>query len=169
MHVILALGSNVGDRQVFLQSAITALAPAFSNVRLSPVYESASLLPHDAPADWDKPFLNMVMEGSVSHSPLVLLDLIKKTENTLGRKDRGRWAPREIDIDIIAYASAVIHLPGLSIPHEHMLERDFVLKPLADLLPDWKYPALKAAGKTAKELSQACKGDAVRISLAFHV
>lgn len=138
--VILGLGSNMGDRLAFLSKAVSALVPVLSGVNCSPVYESQALLAHGAPDSWNIPFLNLVIMGECNLDPLALLTQIKTIENTLGRVHRGDWAPREIDIDILSMDDTILNIPELSIPHQQMLSRDFVLLPLADVAPNWRYP-----------------------------
>ena len=65
--------------------------------------ESPALLPDDAPQDWNQPFLNLVAECQFDAAPDELLDALKHTERELGRVERGRWAPRPIDIDILLW------------------------------------------------------------------
>jgi 2-amino-4-hydroxy-6-hydroxymethyldihydropteridine diphosphokinase/dihydropteroate synthase len=142
--IILGMGSNWQDRLAFLRQAIQrikALPDLIQIQSISPIYESPALLPPDAPPDWDRAFLNINL---LCHSPLSspeLLKLLKTVEREIGRKNRGRWAPREIDIDILARGSEILHTPELSIPHPGLLERPFAYLPLLDLLPHWRYPA----------------------------
>jgi len=102
--VILGIGTNIGDRFFFLQRAVNLIVKdkLISNVNVSSIYESKALLPDDAPQDWEKDFLNMAICGFCKLQPLDLLKKIKLIEKTIGRKDRGFWSPREIDIDILA-------------------------------------------------------------------
>lgn len=138
--IILALGSNMGDRQVFLRKAVEALGLILRDMRCSPVYESQALLPSGAPENWNLPFLNLVVSGQSALNPQQLLTEVKAIEQQLGRIARGNWGPREIDIDIIAIGELTQDTPELCIPHAQMLERDFVLIPLLDIAPNWRYP-----------------------------
>jgi len=134
----LALGSNLGDRVDYLSSAIRELLRRgliTRPLRFSSVYETQALLPAHAPETWDRGFLNMVVEAQSNLEPLALLDEIKKLEKNLGRNERERWAPREIDIDIIYWKNHELDLPALKIPHRDLYDRDFFLKPLSELLP----------------------------------
>jgi len=140
-EVILGLGSNVGDRAENLRAAISALALHLKNIRESTVLESAALLPENAPIDWDMPYLNMAIAGKTKLSPLEFLSLIKDIEQKLGREKIGHWSPRNIDIDILAFGDLLVDEPDLIIPHKELLNRDFALKPLRELVPDWKHPA----------------------------
>ncbi len=154
--IILGLGSNIGDRKRFLDFAIEQLATIINNIKSSPIYESEAILTEDAPESWNMPYLNMVVTGETDLSPDQLLEVIQRIEEKAGRK-RGiiKWPPRQLDIDILAFNDQVINQENLIIPHYAMLERDFVLLPLADIAPDWIYPVTgKYFGKSAKELAE---------------
>jgi 2-amino-4-hydroxy-6-hydroxymethyldihydropteridine diphosphokinase len=152
MKVALGLGTNVGDRLAFLEDAVFRLRTLVSDIHTSPIYESAALLPEGAHETWDTPFLNMALVGETALAPQALLVAIKALEIKLGRQTRGHWGPREIDIDILLYGQEVVDAPELNIPHPHLLSRDFALKPLADIAPNWVYPAGEHQGKTIGEL-----------------
>jgi 2-amino-4-hydroxy-6-hydroxymethyldihydropteridine diphosphokinase len=98
----------------------------------------------------DQPdFLNTAISGQTNLTPIQLLVFLKKTEKQVGRIKRFKWGPREIDIDIIFYGDQIIYEDGVSIPHSCFRERDFVLRPLNDLNPDFIDPVTK---KTVREL-----------------
>jgi 2-amino-4-hydroxy-6-hydroxymethyldihydropteridine diphosphokinase len=82
------------------------------------------------------------------------LETLKKIEKRIGRGDIYRWGPRVIDLDILFYDDLVINEPSLQIPHPHMHERDFVLKPLAEIAPGKIHPILK---KSVRELLSALR------------
>lgn len=151
-RVALGLGTNVGDRLAFLEDAAFRLSRMVTNMKNSPIYETAALLPENASAEWDMPFLNVVVVGETSLTPQALLEAVKQLEVKLGRKPRGTWGPREIDIDILLYGDEIVDTSDLKIPHPHLLSRDFALKPLADVAPDWVYPVGQLKGKTISEL-----------------
>lgn len=155
MHtIIIGLGSNLGQRQVYLDHAIEQLRASLHDIHLSPVYESPALLLPGSPEEWDVPFLNMALMGKTSLSPEELLLEAKRIEQEMGRETGKRWSPREIDIDLLAWGNDVIRTPTLSIPHISLLERDFALLPLADLWPHWHYPVPgEHFGKTAAQLA----------------
>lgn len=138
---IFALGSNVGDRLQHLQRAVDALAPMLQGLRCSRIYESRAVTPPGAPPEWDTPFLNMTLCGQTELPPQALLEAVKILEAALGRQARGHWGPREIDIDILAVDDIIMDTPALTLPHPRLTERAFVLYPLQDILPSWKYPA----------------------------
>ena len=153
MAIYLSLGSNLGDRRQNLERALTELmGRGVSIARVSPVVESPALLPPDALADWNRPFLNLAAECHSSLSPSALLGTIKTIERELGRDDPRHWAPRPIDIDILIYDDAVIDTAELRIPHASLAERAFVLTPLVALAPGLKLPK---HGKTTLQLDRA--------------
>ena len=98
----------------------------------------------------DQPrFVNMAIEGETALTPARLLEVLKMIEDEVGRVETYRWGPRVIDLDILLYDDLVMSTPELTIPHPRMHEREFVLRPLAEIAPDKTHPVLK---KTVKEL-----------------
>ena len=98
----------------------------------------------------DQPrFINMAIEGETELSPLRLLEVLKITEDEVGRVETRRWGPRAIDLDILLYDDLVMNTPELTIPHPLMHEREFVLGPLDEIAPDKIHPVWK---KTIREL-----------------
>lgn len=161
MLLCLGLGSNIGQRELFLAQAFELLQQStvlnMRDMRQSSIIETPALLPDGAPEAWNIPFLNNVIVGECALSPHIILAEIKAIEKKMGRQDRGRWGPREIDIDIIAYGDTVLHDDTLHIPHQGMLARAFVMLPLAEIAPDWVYPDtvnIEAYGHTAEQLAQ---------------
>lgn len=162
METVLGLGSNVGNRLVYLSMAIKALAydkeAVLHRIRLSRIYEAEALLPDGAPQSWDKPFLNMAVAGHTTVEPDALFQKIKDIERSLGREDKGHWGPRKIDIDILAMENEVMESDILTIPHPQLTKRAFVLLPMADIVPGWRYPVPgPKQGMTIKELARACE------------
>lgn len=148
--IFLALGSNRGKREEFLAQARAVLgAYDVEVVAESSIHETPALMPEGAPANWDMPFLNQVIAVRTHLTPHELLACIKLIESELGRKPEARWAPREIDVDIIAYDDVVVVDEILTLPHPQMDTRRFVLAPLYEIAPEWQHPVL---GKTAREL-----------------
>ncbi len=145
--VILGLGSNCGDRLHYLRQAIQRLQP-LGVIAISPLYESDALLPEGAPEDWNRPFLNLAVSCQTSLSPEHLLAETQAIEKQIGRTVRGRWAPREIDIDILAMGDLVIQQPHApqfpTLPHPGLIHRPFAALPFADLAPDWRVPTAEA-------------------------
>jgi dihydropteroate synthase/2-amino-4-hydroxy-6-hydroxymethyldihydropteridine diphosphokinase len=150
-RVYLGLGSNLGDRRDNLRTAIGALGDNGSTVaadsglsvtvqRVSPIIETPALLPDDAPWEWNKPFLNLVIECDVVGSPEALLATIHRIQDSLGRDNTHRWSPRPIDIDILLWGDDIIDTDALTVPHRDMHLRHFVLTPLIALAPDLTIP-----------------------------
>lgn len=152
--IILGLGSNVGDRLDYLTKAVNMLSKSvLAAIEMSAIYESVAVLKDGSSSDWKNPFLNMAVIGETHLLPLELLKKIKMIEKEIGRQDRGVWAPREIDIDILAYENVAIDNDELTIPHKHLYKRPFALVPLSELAPNWQCPTEGAfKGKTAYEL-----------------
>ncbi len=143
MDVYLGLGSNLGDRRAHLARALELLpAHGVLVARVSPVVESPAMLPDDAPADWNQPFLNLVAQCRTATSPEDVLAALKAIERELGRVDRGRWAPRPIDLDILLWGRETFATDKLRVPHPGITERAFVLTPLAALAPRLTIPGL---------------------------
>ncbi|GAC1640504.1 MAG: 2-amino-4-hydroxy-6-hydroxymethyldihydropteridine diphosphokinase [Candidatus Acidiferrum sp.] len=138
MHrIYLSLGSNLGDRALMLRSAVDSLAAVGVRVvKVSALYETE-------PVDFlEQPwFLNCVAEAETSLAPLDLLRVLRGIEARLGSKKEFAKGPRLLDIDILLYGEETIALPELQIPHPRMLERKFVLAPLAEIAPRVKHPA----------------------------
>ncbi|TCS80137.1 2-amino-4-hydroxy-6-hydroxymethyldihydropteridine diphosphokinase [Tepidibacillus fermentans] len=129
-RVFLGLGSNMGDREDYLQQAIDRLDshPHIRVINNSPIYETEPFGYRDQPY-----FLNMVVEVETELNAHELLQITQTIEKELGRKREIHWGPRTIDIDILLYGNEIIVSPELTIPHPYMRERLFVLKPLYDI------------------------------------
>ena len=138
-RVYLSLGSNVGEREETLSRAIGGLERDNICVTArSSIYETE---PQDVVQQrW---FLNQCVECETRFFPLQLLAVIQRIERELGRERRSgavRRGPRPIDIDILLFGDTVMTTPQLTVPHERMLDRRFVLEPLLELAPELKYP-----------------------------
>jgi 2-amino-4-hydroxy-6-hydroxymethyldihydropteridine diphosphokinase len=144
-RVAIALGSNLGDRDAHLRTALEALVPAFSNLRVSSFYETD---PVDVPGPQPM-FLNAAATGESDLSARRILDALLSVEQQLGRERPYGGAPRTIDLDLILYGDSVINAPGLTVPHPRFRERRFVLEPLVEIAADWVDPV---TGKTIREL-----------------
>jgi 2-amino-4-hydroxy-6-hydroxymethyldihydropteridine diphosphokinase len=152
----LSLGSNIGDRDANLRTAIERLAaPGLRVLRVSPVYETE-------PVDYtdQRWFLNLVIEAQTSLFPLQLLARTQKVERVLGRVRTVPKGPRTIDIDILLYGTAVVRGGKLEIPHPRMAGRRFVLVPLHDLAPGLRHPVSRT---TVAELLRAAPPAVVRL------
>jgi 2-amino-4-hydroxy-6-hydroxymethyldihydropteridine diphosphokinase len=144
-RVAIALGSNLGDRDRYLRSAIAALQPSISNMRVSTFHDTAPVGVGPQPT-----FLNATVVGETSLGARALLDTLLAVERDLGRERPFPGAPRTVDLDLILYGDAVIdEAPSLIVPHPRFRERRFVLEPLAEIAPDWRDPV---TGKTVEEL-----------------
>lgn len=151
-QVVLGLGSNLGDREGYLQAARTRLrdATGLEIETVSPIYESPPL----EAITQQGPYLNQVLVVSTRLAPRRLLDLCLATEAQSGRpRDHARGLPRSIDIDIITYGSLVLDHPDLVLPHPRYTQRKFVLLPLQSVLPDFTDPV---TGHAIQRLVEAC-------------
>ncbi|MDR3424618.1 MAG: 2-amino-4-hydroxy-6-hydroxymethyldihydropteridine diphosphokinase [Alphaproteobacteria bacterium] len=133
--VALGLGSNLGESLKMLRAAVKALAPYIEITAVSSVYESSPLYVPDQPV-----FMNAALVGKTGIEPLALMWTIKDIEREIGRAPVYHYGPRMIDIDMIFYGDMVIKTPELRIPHAQMTEREFVLRPLNEIAPEWKHP-----------------------------
>ena len=144
-RVAIALGSNLGDREAYLRSAIAALQPSVSHLRVSTFHDTAPVGVGPQPT-----FLNATAVGETSLAARALLDTLLAVERDLGRERPFPGAPRTVDLDLILYGDAVIdEAPSLIVPHPRFRERRFVLEPLAEIAPDWRDPV---TGQTVEEL-----------------
>lgn len=141
-RVYLGLGSNLGDRRLFLKRAVHALNnhDQLSVTALSPVYETPPWGLEEQPA-----YLNMVVAATSRLEPRELLAAVKALELSLGREQSLRWGPRQIDIDILYFGDEIVEIDNdqgqpLQIPHARIAERLFVLMPLAGLAPQFVDP-----------------------------
>lgn len=130
-QAILALGSNLGDRQANLSLAQSILRQSSGIDSFTPsrIYETAPVGVEDQPH-----FLNMVAGINTSLSPESLLELLLDTEARLGRVRTTRWGPRLIDLDLIFVEDQTRTTPGLTLPHPRWSQRSFVMVPLKDIL-----------------------------------
>lgn len=135
--VFLSLGSNIGDREKNLRTAITALAEANVRVtRVSSFYETEPVDLREQP--W---FLNCAAQAETELPPLELLRALREIESHMGSRKLVPKGPRLIDLDILLYGEETIDTPELQVPHPRMLLRKFVLMPLAEIAPNLKHPS----------------------------
>jgi 2-amino-4-hydroxy-6-hydroxymethyldihydropteridine diphosphokinase len=134
--VFLSLGSNVGDREKNLRTAIAALPELGVQLKkVSSIYETEPVDLLEQP--W---FLNCVVEGETTVPPATLLRELRELEQQMGSKKLVPRGPRLIDLDILVYGERTIDSPELQVPHPRMHLRRFVLAPLAEIAPDLKHP-----------------------------
>lgn len=149
--VTIGMGGNVGDVAAAMQWALDAIGANGSCKvqKISPVYQTAPWGLVDQPD-----FLNCCVSLRTPLAPLAFLDMIQKIEHDGGRVREIRWGPRTLDIDLLTYGDETIEMPRLTVPHPRMLERAFVMVPLADIEPDLMIAGQKASAH-AGALDQA--------------
>ncbi|RUW21671.1 2-amino-4-hydroxy-6-hydroxymethyldihydropteridine diphosphokinase [Mesorhizobium sp. M1E.F.Ca.ET.041.01.1.1] len=141
--VYLSLGGNLGDPAKSMAAALRML-DGDDRTRVTAV---SSLYRTPPWGKLDQPdFLNAAAAIETALSPRALLDLCLDVERRLKRVREERWGPRLIDIDILVFGDRVIHQTGLEVPHPRMLERAFVLAPLAEIAP-----GLAVGGRSVSE------------------
>ncbi len=145
VSVIVGLGSNLGDRAGNVRRALDLMGE-LPGVRVVRVSKSRDTDPVGGPPQGK--FLNALAELETAIAPRELLARFHEIEATLGRVRAVRDGPRTIDLDILLYGDRLIKAPDLEIPHPRMLERGFVLEPLAELAPERRPPL---TGNTARE------------------
>ena len=134
VRAYLGIGANLGDRVTHLQGAVDGLAatPDVTVVAVSPVYETA---PVGGPPQPD--YLNAVVAVDTTLSPRELLVLAHRLEAEADRVREEHWGPRTLDVDVLLVGDEEVDDPDLVVPHPRLMERAFVLVPLADLDPAW--------------------------------
>jgi 2-amino-4-hydroxy-6-hydroxymethyldihydropteridine diphosphokinase len=151
--VYFGLGSNVGDREEYIEQAIFLLEKinGVTISKKSSNYETEAEGVADQP-----PFLNAVVEAETTLTPHKLLEALQGIEETLGRERGAEWGPRTIDLDILLYDDQIVSDDKLQIPHPLLHERMFVLRPLVEIAPDVLHPTLE---RTASELYEEKKAE----------
>jgi len=138
--VYIALGTNVGEREANLLQALQLLPESGVQIRrVSSIYETEPVDYVDQ--EW---FLNAVLEAQTDLDALDLLSALRVIEARMGSKKAFAKGPRKIDLDILLYGNETIDTPELQVPHPRMLERKFVLIPLAEIAPNLRHPSWKA-------------------------
>jgi 2-amino-4-hydroxy-6-hydroxymethyldihydropteridine diphosphokinase len=148
MNYYLNIGSNIGDRRDNLYRAVVALSAGTGGCAVSSIVESEP---------WgfesENRFMNLGVMLESNMAPQDMLDRIHDIEHRLGstshRDGQGNYIDRLVDIDIMAIDDLVIDTPTLQVPHPHLPERDFFLRPMMQLAPDWRHPI---SGLTAEQM-----------------
>ncbi len=137
----IALGSNMGDSLGILTAAIDRL-----NAQEGIIVKKVSQWYKTRPVGPPQPdYLNGCAILTVNLPPLSLLDQLLEVEEEFGRERSVKWGPRTLDLDLLLYDSLIIDLPKLQVPHPLMIDRSFVLVPLAEIAPDWIHPTAKTS------------------------
>jgi 2-amino-4-hydroxy-6-hydroxymethyldihydropteridine diphosphokinase len=138
--VYISLGSNVGDREANLRRAIQLMEQSgVAITKLSSLYETEPVGYLDQP--W---FLNAALEATTDLAPELLLSTLCGIESQMGSSKPFPNGPRLIDLDVLLYGVALIDTPTLQVPHPRMLQRNFVLAPLAEIAPQLRHPSWSA-------------------------
>lgn len=138
--VVFGLGSNLNNPVMQLQTAVEKLGSYFALQRVSHIYKSQSLL-----KDNQEDYYNIALLAETDMLPQEVLSITQSIEKDMGRIKLTRWGERVIDIDIIDYNYEVIKYDNLEIPHNQMVYRSFVLKPLKDIMPEYIHPVLNVS------------------------
>ncbi len=147
----LSIGSNMGDKRKYLEEAIDKIKRA-SKIRKVKVSDFLVTKPYGGVEQDD--FLNAVVEIETLYTPMELLHFLQKTELEAGRERKVHWGPRTLDLDILFYEGVISDSEELMIPHPDMQNREFVLKPLAELCPYYVHPLL---GKSVVQMINELK------------
>ncbi|MGI8929050.1 MAG: 2-amino-4-hydroxy-6-hydroxymethyldihydropteridine diphosphokinase [Candidatus Limnocylindrales bacterium] len=167
VRAYVGLGSNVGDSRTTLQRAVLALR-ALPGVRVRGVSRMYRTRPVGVTGQPD--FLNAVVALDVPAGPdpetggLALLAALKMLERSLGRRERERWGPRELDLDLLVFGRHRFQEERpdghwLQVPHPEARNRLFVLAPLADLVPHLRPPGWRETVETARRRQLAAEGE----------
>ncbi|MBI5266355.1 MAG: 2-amino-4-hydroxy-6-hydroxymethyldihydropteridine diphosphokinase [candidate division Zixibacteria bacterium] len=157
--IYLLLGSNLGDREQNLALAESKLnaVEGLELLAVSSIYESSAVdMTGEQPL-----FLNQVIKADYLYTPVELLDHTERIEQELGRTDKGRRAPRSIDLDILLFGQRTVKTDRLVVPHPELTRRPFALVPLIEIEPGIVHPV------TGKPLSSYLSGESVRSVMLF--
>jgi len=149
-HYVIALGSNRRGRHGSPRHELAAAVAAIGGVvAQSRGIETAPLGPSR------RRFANAAILIESAETPTELLARLKQIERSFGRRRGRRWDARVIDLDLILWSGGPWSSPGLTIPHPLFRQRDFVLRPLLTIVPDWRDPL---TGRTVRQLAARLPG-----------
>ena len=137
MKAVIALGSNLGNRELYIDSAVAELAKVIEITHLSTNHETDPVGGPEQPK-----YLNAIAIAETELDPRELLIIMLEIENRLGRKREVNWGPRTIDLDLIVFGDEVIDSEVLVLPHPRAHERKFVLEPWLEIDPDAYIPGI---------------------------
>ncbi|MEO8632422.1 MAG: 2-amino-4-hydroxy-6-hydroxymethyldihydropteridine diphosphokinase [Chloroflexota bacterium] len=159
VDVHLGIGSNVGDRMEMIRRAVEALSSVGQTRAVSSVYETTPFGVTDQPD-----FLNCCVALATELTPAELLARTRRIERDLGRVPGPRWGPRTVDIDLLLYGGRRVRARELVVPHLGLLERAFVLVPLAEIAADQPIPGSEIT--VAEALARVARepGDVRRVA-----
>lgn len=145
--IYISLGTNIGNRQQNLETALHEIA-AFSTItKKSSIYETEPVGYKPQPD-----FLNMVIEIDSELTPSELIIKLCEIEHKMGRVKEIQNGPRIIDLDILLYNDSVINHPDLIVPHPRLVERQFILRPLLEIAPNIIHPILNQDIETLSKI-----------------
>jgi 2-amino-4-hydroxy-6-hydroxymethyldihydropteridine diphosphokinase len=148
-HYFLLLGSNQGDRLVYIREATSVIHERIGTIeKSSSVYQTAAWGKTDQPD-----FLNQTLIVKSALAPEIVLDTIHSIELEMGRIRTDKWSERSIDIDILYIDDLIINQPELKVPHPEIQNRRFTLVALAEIAADFIHPVLK---KSNADILQDC-------------
>ena len=138
-NIFISLGSNLGNKIRFIESAISAIRDekVISVKRISSIIETKPIGNIHQPD-----FLNCIIQCDSELSPLELMQKLLNIEKNLGRKRREKWGPRTIDCDILFFNNEITDTDELTIPHHEIMNRPFILQLMNELAPKFIHPTL---------------------------
>lgn len=147
-RAFVAFGSNMGDKRAYIEEALKAIEE-HKQIRVKKVSDFYETKPYGGVEQED--FLNGVVMFDTLLYPKELLVFLQDLEKRAGRERLVHWGPRTLDLDILFYGSRILCEEDLTVPHPDMKNRDFVLKPMAEIAPHFIHPVY---GKSMKEMLQ---------------
>jgi 2-amino-4-hydroxy-6-hydroxymethyldihydropteridine diphosphokinase len=148
-QVFVAAGSNI-EPVKHLRLALAELERAFAPVRISPAYRNKAV------GFEGEDFINLVVGFATSEDLQRVRARLQQIEALCGRpRDAAKWAPRSMDLDILLFGDEVRNEPGLVLPRPDLVRRPYMLKPIADIAPEFEHPTLH---RTMRELWEGFEG-----------